>query len=77
MQDDLADKNGIAVIVVDKYSTDIYESNNNSICKTLYSSDEFSSECAKFCGNAFKMASKPEKLLNINVMPVWIAVPFR
>ncbi len=56
IQNDLADENGMAVVIVDKNSTSIQEAHNNSICKTLYSSDEFSSECNKFCGKAYQMA---------------------
>ncbi|MGI8542545.1 MAG: PocR ligand-binding domain-containing protein, partial [Aridibacter sp.] len=58
IQNDLADKSGTAIVVVDKNSAALYEANNNSICKTLYSSDEFSSECDKFCGKAFEMANQ-------------------
>lgn len=58
IQNNLADKSGMAVVVVDKNSTALYEANNNSICKTLCSSDDFSSECGKFCGKAFEMANR-------------------
>ncbi len=61
IQNELADKNGLAIMLVDENSTNIHGANNNSICKTLYSSDEFSSECAKFCGKAFQMASQAGK----------------
>lgn len=60
-QDELADKNGVAVVVVDENSTAIRESNNNSMCRRLYSSEEFAPECDKFCGQAFQMASEAEK----------------
>ena len=63
-QDALADKNGVAVIVVDENSTVVRESNNNSICKMLYSSEEFAPECDRFCGQAFKMASQAEKAVD-------------
>lgn len=59
-QDELADKNGVAVVVVDENSTVISESNNNSMCRRLYSSEEFAPECDKFCGKAFQMASEAE-----------------
>ena len=59
-QDNLADKNGLAIVLVNENPTSIDEANNNSICKTLYSSDEFSSECAKFCGKAFEMSKQSE-----------------
>ncbi|CAN5234526.1 hypothetical protein BH20ACI1_BH20ACI1_23720 [soil metagenome] len=61
IQNDLADKNGMAVVVVNENSTSLHEANNNSICKTLYSSDEFSSECDKFCGKAFEMVNRAGK----------------
>ena len=58
IQKDLADDNSVAVVIVDENSTLIHEANNNSICKILYSSDEFSSECEKFCGKAYQMARR-------------------
>ncbi len=58
IQNNLADGNGMAVIVVDENSNVIEEANNNSICKILYSSADFSSECDKFCGKAFEMANR-------------------
>ncbi|MGI8639576.1 MAG: diguanylate cyclase [Pyrinomonadaceae bacterium] len=61
IQDELADKNGVAVVVVDENSSVVHESNNNSICQTLYSSEKFAPECDKFCGQAFAMASQAEK----------------
>ncbi|MEP7039375.1 MAG: PocR ligand-binding domain-containing protein, partial [Acidobacteriota bacterium] len=61
IQSNLADGNGMAVIVVDENSKVIDEANNNSICKILYSSAEFSSECDKFCGKAFEMANRAGK----------------
>ncbi|MEO8073911.1 MAG: diguanylate cyclase [Acidobacteriota bacterium] len=61
IQNNLADGNGMAVIVVDENSKVIDEANNNSICKILYSSAEFSSECDKFCGKAFEMANRAGK----------------
>jgi len=59
-QDELADKNGVAVVVVDENSSVISESNNNSMCRVLYSSEKFAPECDKFCGKAFKVASEAE-----------------
>ena len=51
----------MAVVVVDENSKVIDEANNNSICKILYSSDDFASECDKFCGKAFEMANRAGK----------------
>lgn len=78
IQNDLADKSGTAIVVVDKNSTALYEANNNSICKILYSSDEFSSECDKFCGKAYQIANQAGKIveyecyagLNCRVVPI-------
>ncbi len=60
-QDALADKNGVAVVVVDENSTVVLESNNNSICQILYSSEQFASECARFCGQVSAMTGEAGK----------------
>ena len=64
IQDALSNKNGVAIVVVDENSTVVHESNNNSICKMLYSSEEFAPECDRFCGQAFQMASEAEKAVD-------------
>ncbi|MDQ3178973.1 MAG: PocR ligand-binding domain-containing protein [Acidobacteriota bacterium] len=63
-QDFIADKNGVAIVVVDENSSVVHKSNNNSMCRILYPSEEFAPECDKFCGKAFEMASKAETPVN-------------
>ncbi len=58
MQDDLAAENGAAIILLRENNLVQHESNNNSICQTLYSSEEFAPECEKFCGAAYKIATE-------------------
>ena len=50
--------------MVDENSTVVRESNNNSICQMLYSSEKFAPECDRFCGQAFQMASEAEKAVD-------------
>ena len=59
--DQLADENGLAIVVVDENSTAVSTSNNNSMCRVLYSSQKFAPHCAEFCGKAFEWASESEK----------------
>jgi len=61
IQDRLAESSGLAIIVAGESSPDLAESNNNSICRVLYNSEEFAPECEKFCGKAFEMATEAEK----------------
>ncbi len=56
--DDLADQSGLAIITVDENSDTLSESNDNSMCRLLYNSAEFSSNCAEFCGRAYEWATK-------------------
>ena len=58
LQDTLAEKNGLAIVLVDNNSSAVSYSNNNSICRALYNSPEFAPECAKFCGRAFEMVKE-------------------
>ena len=58
MQDNLAAENSAAIVLLHKDNSVRHESNNNSICQTLYSSKEFAPECEKFCGSASKMAEE-------------------
>ncbi len=58
LQDALAEKNGLAIVLVDENSSAVLQSNNNSMCRALYNSPEFAPECAKFCGRAFEMAKE-------------------
>ena len=55
--DRLADESGVAIVVVDEESTDVSVSNNNSICRSLYGSEEFAPDCEEFCGRAFEWAT--------------------
>lgn len=57
-QDKLTGESGLAIVLVDEKSSVRSESNNNSMCRILYNSDEFAPECAKYCGRAFEMATK-------------------
>lgn len=57
---DLADRSGLAIITVDENSEILSESNDNSMCRLLYESAEFSSSCAEFCGKAFQWATEAE-----------------
>ena len=59
--DDLAEQSGLAVIVVDENSTELSESNNNSMCRILYNSEEFAPKCAEFCGKAHYWATETKK----------------
>lgn len=58
--EEIADENGLAIIVVSETAT-VAKANNNSICEHLYSSKEFAPRCAEFCGRAFTMAAKAGK----------------
>ncbi len=58
LYDDLAAQSGLAIILTDEHSPDVYKSNNNSMCEMLYNSAEFAPECDKFCGRAFQMATE-------------------
>jgi len=57
-QSALAEKSGLAIVVVDENSSSLSEANNNSVCRVLYSSAEFAPECDKYCGRAFQMAEE-------------------
>lgn len=58
LQDSLAEKHGLAIVLTDADSSAVSQSNNNSICRALYNSHEFAPECAKFCGRAFEWAQE-------------------
>ncbi|MER3632901.1 MAG: hypothetical protein C4325_12745, partial [Blastocatellia bacterium] len=49
--DRLASENGVAVVVLDADGNEIVAANDNSICRLLYNSGQFGSQCAKFCGS--------------------------
>ena len=59
--DELAEQNGLAIIVVDENSSELSESNNNSMCRILYNSEEFAPKCAEFCGKAHYWATETKK----------------
>ncbi len=59
----LADKSGLAVVLVDDSSV-VFAANNNSICEILYSSTQFTPRCAEFCGRAFVEATTAEKTVS-------------
>ena len=59
--DELAEQSGLAAIVVDENSTELSESNNNSMCRILYNSEEFAPKCAEFCGKAHYWATETGK----------------
>lgn len=62
MQDDLAERSGLAVVLVEgEDSSEICISNNNSICSVLYNSEEFAPRCAEYCGRAFQTARRAGK----------------
>lgn len=52
------DESGVAIIVRDAGASVVSESNNNSMCRALYASDEFAPECERFCGAAFARAKE-------------------
>lgn len=58
--DRLADETALAIVVVEKDSSVVSASNNNSMCRALYSSERFAPLCAEFCGKAFAWASESE-----------------
>jgi diguanylate cyclase (GGDEF)-like protein len=54
--DRLADESGLAIVIVDENARELDSANNNSMCRSLYYSDEFAPKCAEFCGKAFEKA---------------------
>ena len=58
--DRLAGENALAIVVVDENSSVVSASNNNSMCRALYSSEKFAPLCDEFCGKAFAWASESE-----------------
>ncbi len=51
--DRVAEKYGVAVVVLDESSNEVATANNNSVCAALYQSEEFGPRCAEYCGVAF------------------------
>ena len=62
--DELAEQNGLAIVIVDE-SAPVSISNNNSICEMLFSSEEFSSKCRMFCGKAFEQAKDAKEPISV------------
>jgi diguanylate cyclase (GGDEF)-like protein len=60
----LADESGLAIIVADGKSAPIDGANNNSMCRALYSSEEFAPRCQQFCGKAFDWATEAGKTVS-------------
>ncbi len=56
--DALAEETGISIVFVDARSREVAAANNNSICRHLNPSKEFSAACARFCGIAFEKAAE-------------------
>lgn len=80
IQDDLADKSGLAILLNEDASlSNIAKSNNNSICEVLTASDEFAPKCQKFCGKVFENAVEAEKPLKYKCYAglECVAVPFK
>jgi len=50
---DIAEDNGVAVVVLDENNDEAATANNNSICGALWNSEEFRSRCDLDCGRAF------------------------
>jgi diguanylate cyclase (GGDEF)-like protein len=59
----LAEETGLAIAIVDGDSRQVAASNNNSICRHLNPSSEFSPACARFCGKAFEKTLKAGKMV--------------
>ncbi|MEJ7622496.1 MAG: diguanylate cyclase [Pyrinomonadaceae bacterium] len=55
--DSVASATGLAVAVVDSAGRQVAVANNNSICASLNPSDDFSPECAEYCGRAVEMTA--------------------
>lgn len=56
--DALAAESGVAVVIVDRAISAVYQANNNSMCRLLYSSEQFAPECDKYCGAVFQMVER-------------------
>ena len=79
IQDELADHNGLAIVIVEgEESVVVSKSNNNSICEHLFPSEDFAPNCAEYCGMAFKNASEAGKTIHVKCHADlnYLAVPF-
>lgn len=52
----IAEENGIAIAIVDENARQVVVTNNNSICRNLNPTGDFSPKCAAFCGKALEKA---------------------
>ena len=65
IQDEIAEEKSAAIVLLDETASEIAVSNNNSICKFLYSSKDFASHCAEFCGKAFETAYEAGEAIHV------------
>lgn len=64
IQDEMAEKSGLAVVLIDDNSlSNISASNNNSICELLTKSEKFIPKCQQFCGKVYENATEANKPL--------------
>ena len=64
VQDKMAEKSGLAILLVDeKGLSTVSKSNNNSICELLTKSKEFAPKCQKYCGAVYEKAVEADKPL--------------
>ena len=55
---ELAAESGVAIVVLDKDGTERTTANNNSICRSLYTSPDFGPRCAEYCGKALARSTE-------------------
>jgi diguanylate cyclase (GGDEF)-like protein len=64
IQDELAEKSGLTVALVEEEGlSNVAVSNNNSICELLTKSEQFIPKCQKFCGKAYQKVTEADKPL--------------
>ena len=61
--DRIAEESGLAIAIVDENARQVAVTNNNSICRNLNPSNEFSPACAQFCGKALEKALEAGKMI--------------
>ncbi|HEX8289943.1 MAG TPA: diguanylate cyclase [Pyrinomonadaceae bacterium] len=59
--ENLSENSGLAIVITDGKSKPIEGENNNSMCRALYSSEEFAPRCDAYCGRAFDWANEAGK----------------
>ena len=59
--DESADRSGAAIVIIDENSAVLHEANDNSMCRLLSGSADFSADCAKFCGRAFEWTRETDE----------------